>query len=286
MRWLKRAAEGAADLARDTIRVRRGPLPPAMQNGVARTLRRLHLRLLGPAALGAVESPILDYQVRAYSLPTLAFLFREVFVDLDYHFVSDSPEPFILDCGSNIGMSLLFFKTLYPQSTVIGFEPARQTFELLKHNVDRNHLPGVTVHQCAVGDSDTPIAFFETTVPGSPTASIRAPRGGEQPVMVPQVRLSQFVDREVDFLKLDVEGAEWNVVNDLVSTGKLRSFRHMVIEYHHHIEPEDDRLSAFLLELERHGFGYQVRAMPYGVRRPRQFQDLLVYAYRKNDQSK
>jgi FkbM family methyltransferase len=285
MPWLKTAAEGGADWARDSIRVRRGPLPRAMQPAVIRTLGRLHLRLLGPRPAEAVECQILDYRVKAYSLPTLAFLFREVFVDLDYHFVTDVPNPVILDCGSNIGMSVLFFKSLYPQASIIGFEPARQTFELLRHNVDSNHLPDVTVRQCAVGDSETPIAFFETAVAGSVTASIRAPRGGEKPVMVPQVRLSQIIDREIDFLKLDVEGAEWNVLNDLVASGRLRSIRQMVIEYHHHIEPEDDRLSAFLLELERHGYGYQLRAMPYGVRRPRQFQDLLIYAYRKDGQS-
>lgn len=67
-----------------------------------------------------------------------------------------------------------------------------------------------------------------------------------------------------------------------MSTGRLRNIAQMAIEYHHHLETSDDRFSHFLHELERHDFDYQIRALPRGPRRPREFQDVLVYAYRKD----
>jgi FkbM family methyltransferase len=271
-----------AGWARDAVRVRRGPLPPPMKSAVIRTLAALHARSLGRRRDAAVDCRILDFEVGAFSLSTLTFLFREVFVDLDYFFETTKQSPFILDCGSNIGVSILFLKALYPNASIFGFEPARETFTLLEQNIARNHLADVTVLQRAVGNSEAPLQFYETAVAGSPTASANAGRGTTKPVIVQQVRLSSFVDREVDFLKLDVEGAEWEVLDDLVSTGRLRNIAQMAIEYHHHIEASEDRFSRFLHELEQHDFGYQIRALPNGPRRPREFQDVLVYAYRKD----
>jgi FkbM family methyltransferase len=271
-----------ADWARDAARVRRGPLPGHLKSAAIRTLGMLHLRSVGRRDDGPADCGIVGFRVGAFSLSTLTLLFREIFVELDYYFETGRPAPFILDCGSNIGISILFFKALYPQSTIIGFEPARETFGLLSRNVERNALSGVTLHQRAVGNSDDPITFFETSVAGSPTASTNVHRDSNRQVTVEQARLSQFIDREVDFFKLDVEGAEWAVLDDLIATGRLRHIVQMVIEYHHHIDTAVDRFSAFLEQLERHDFGYQIRAVPYGPRQPREFQDLLIYAYRKD----
>lgn len=51
------------------------------------------------------------------------FLFNELFADACYSFRAQTDSPLIFDCGSNIGLSILFFKKLYPKARVIGFEP-------------------------------------------------------------------------------------------------------------------------------------------------------------------
>jgi hypothetical protein len=107
---------------------------------------------------------------------------------------------------------------------------------------------------------------------------------GKAKTLVQQVKLSRFIDREVDFLKLDVEGAEDAVLDDLVSSGAINNIDQVVVEYHHHIDKEKDAFSIFLAQLEESGFGYQIsghydlseRASPGGF-----FQCLHVYAYRK-----
>ena len=58
--------------------------------------------------------------------------------------------------------------------------------------------------------------------------------------------LSQYIAREVDFLKIDVEGVEKDIVEDLKSTGKLQLVKQMVVEYHHNISKDTDALSSFL----------------------------------------
>jgi hypothetical protein len=81
---------------------------------------------------------------------------------------------------------------------------------------------------------------------------------------------------------MDIEGAEQQVLEDLASSGTLRRIRSMVIEYHHHIAPNDDALAQFLRLLEVHGFGYQLRAPLRDLTARDEFQDMLILAYRRD----
>jgi hypothetical protein len=56
----------------------------------------------------------------------------------------------------------------------------------------------------------------------------------------------------------------------------------MVIEYHHHVNPGEDRLGAFLAMLEDQGFGYQIRAPLDPPFTRSAFQDVLIYGYRND----
>src|SRR6266487_3582389 len=54
-------------------------------------------------------------------------MYNETFKYNQYRFTADTSAPFILDCGSNIGVSVVYFKTLYPQAKIIAFEPSPDT---------------------------------------------------------------------------------------------------------------------------------------------------------------
>lgn len=223
---------------------------------------------------------------------SLHYLFYEIFALQEYRFRTDSPTPLILDAGGNIGMATLFFKMLYPGAIVHTFEPGPRTFALLQANIRANHLSGVTAHNVALSDTDADMEFFtDAADSASMFASLRPERSVQwtDPAHAERVqssvrgaRLSGFIDREVDFLKLDIEGAEAAVLRDLVESGTLRRIRAMVIEYHHHITPKDDALASFLRTLEEHGFGYQLRAPLRDLTERGQFQDILIAAYRRD----
>jgi len=225
---------------------------------------------------------IIGYQVRFCTYGALSWLFKEIFLDQEYHFVSRKMSPFIIDCGSNIGMSLLYFKTLYPDAEILAFEPDEAAFSCLEANVKANKLRGVAIARKAISNKEGPIDFYyDADNPGSLGMSTRFERMPKQKCLVEATVLSKYVDREVDFLKIDVEGVEQTILEELGQAGKLSHIYQMVIEYHHHIVRHEDALSRLLELLERSGFGYQVAAT---MRRPLQgqvFQDVLVYAYRK-----
>ena len=231
---------------------------------------------------------MLESKIQLLDYRAFVDTFIEIFVRRDYAFEAKSDSPVIIDCGSNIGMSVFFFKYAYPNCRVIAFEPDPETFQVLKTNAEMNQWGNVELHNVAVFPTEGIIDFYsDPDRPGSLVMSTcrgRFSRGPDRPVTLHKVqarRLSPYIQEEVDFLKMDIEGIETAVMEELAQCGKLRLIRQMVLEYHHHLDPEEDRLSGLLQLLEMHNFGYQ-----FHVSTPRPFvkktlQDILLYAYQR-----
>jgi CRISPR/Cas system-associated exonuclease Cas4 (RecB family) len=99
-------------------------------------------------------------------------------------------------------------------------------------------------------------------------------------VNVRGARLSTFIEREVDFLKLDVEGAEVRIIRDLADSGKIGLIHQMVIEYHHDVPIEPAALSHLLRLLEDAGFTYQMSTWSFPVVGHEHPQAILIGAFR------
>ena len=229
------------------------------------------------------NSKILGYKVNYLSAEFFRYLFNEIFINLEYNFSTDKKNPKIIDCGSNIGMSILFFKMLYPEADVIAFEPDIRAFECAQNNIQDNSLKNVNLINAAILDKDGEIPFyFDDKTPGSLCMSTNPDRSQGSVTMVKSHCLSPFIDSEIDLLKMDIEGAEIVVLPELYASGKLAKIRQLVIEYHHHINEEEDNLSEFLSILEKAKFGYQLRTHWDHKCGHQSFQDVVIYAYRKS----
>lgn len=245
--------------------------------------------LKGSACDAGRVTRVAGWRVHFWSYRGLAHLFGSKFIELEYWFRSESPRPFIIDCGANIGIAVLYIKTLYPDAEIIAFEPQPRPFSALAKNVQDNHLTAVEIHEAAVGARDGRAPLYAGPAgdgsayppdPGSGQASLHA-QGRTSSDVVEVVRVSRYVDRPVDFLKIDIEGTEMDVMSELAESGKLRLIREMAIEYHHHTVRMEDKLSELLRLLEDHDFGYFVALpaeRPYGRS---VYQDVLVRAYSK-----
>ena len=178
------------------------------------------------------------------------FLVHEVFVQAVYAFRSGSAAPFIIDCGANVGFTTLFFTKLFPGARIVAVEPEPGTAAWLRGNVEGNAAAGgVRIVEAAVaGREGTVTLFAPETDPGSMTSSTREEWTAGAGTEVRAIRLSSLIDAPVDFLKLDVEGAEYEVLRELVATGAIARVRETTIEYHPLAsEPEGaDALAALL----------------------------------------
>jgi len=179
---------------------------------------------------------LLDYKISYNNLPELLSIFNDIFIRKEYFFkdFKEGKEPlFIIDCGAHIGLATLYFKREYPESEIIAFEPNPETFKLLTRNVENNNLENVTLVQAALSGQDGERMLFLSRKDWHWEDSLIAPRrDGGRTISVPTKRLSPYVDKRVDLLKLDIEGAEAEVIRELANERKLARIRRVIIEFH------------------------------------------------------
>ena len=222
---------------------------------------------------------IFGFKVSANSYSILSFLFKEIFISKDYFFETSKSNPLIIDCGANIGMSVLYFKSLYPDCSIIAFEPNPEAFLLLKKNVERNNLKNVELYNLALSDNSGEINFFVGDKENILLASTNTERGGAKTFKIKSDQLSRYINTEVDLIKIDIEGSEIQVLNDLVMSGKIKNAQNYIIEYHHRINTEKSSLSSFIKPFEEADFEYNIKATfgKIGV-----FQDILLNCYKRD----
>jgi FkbM family methyltransferase len=129
----------------------------------------------------------------------------------------------ILDLGSHMGASILFWRERFPEARIVGVEPDPVTFRRLYRNV--GSWPGVELHNVAVAERDGPTRFSSAR-----QGWISSLSGGGDLVVV-EARSFRGLMEEVgyvDLLKVDVEGAEWQILDDRA----LQSVGAIVGEYH------------------------------------------------------
>ena len=188
-------------------------------------------------------------------------MFREIFVKRLYEFRCDRADPYILDGGSNVGLSIIFFKRLFPAAKVVGFEPDPRAFGVLQRNVASCGLIDVTLVDRAVWTSETTLEFFRE---GADAGRLTQPLAAATSCSVRTVRLRDYLTQRVDMLKLDIEGAETDVVLDIAD--RLADVQHIFVEYHS-FAGQPQRLDELVGALAQADFGS--RCSPNSLRHDR-----------------
>ncbi len=126
----------------------------------------------------------------------------------------------ILDIGSNIGASIIYFHEKFPDAQIFGFEPHPDTFRILEKNVSGlnrvrifNYGLGANRQRVAVKADDVNFGAFNTR-------GVFKDRGFPAATIECEVRRLDDVLREngiaqVDLIKIDCEGAEADVFSSL-----------------------------------------------------------------------
>ena len=226
-----------------------------------------------------VRFRFLGYDVESFSYTTLLMLFKEIFVTQVYSLAMPAECPVIVDAGANIGMATLFFKHRYPESRIWAFEPDPRAFALLERNVARNGLRNITLINAALSDRDGALPFYyDEATPDLLIMSVNPERLSRNQRPVTCVKGSTALPSgTIDFMKMDIEGAEVAVVAELAASGRMADISRLALEYHHGIGSAPSRLGGFLCLLEESGFVYSIRA---DFAPPGRFQDVGIAALR------
>jgi FkbM family methyltransferase len=210
-----------------------------------RRLRRLpryrpfQTRILGPSLVG-VDGP------SCYAA------FGEIFRKRYYEFASASAAPRIIDGGANIGLSVIFFKRLFPRARVTAFEPDPDVFAALAKNMRSFGLGDVELVNKALWVREETLGFHQD---GADGGRLNVAQDHGRSLIVPTLRLQSYLNEPVDMLKLDIEGAEVDVLLDCAD--RLSNVRNCYVEYHSFAD-RPQRLDELLGVLRGAGFRVQL----------------------------
>lgn len=161
--------------------------------------------------------------------------------------------PYIIDCGANIGLSVIYMKRLYPSAEILAFEPDDTNYSLLEKNIDSFGFSGVILKKEAVWIENTTLQFSSE---GTMTSKITAGRQADNTINVKAVRLKDILVKEVDFLKIDIEGAEYQVLTDIAS--QLYQVKNLFLEYHGTFE-QNAELTEMINIISKSGFKFYIK---------------------------
>ncbi len=238
---------------RNVAAIAASPEPPSRRR-LAASYAELRLR----RAVGRPPrlARLLDWRVEFVDYPALVDLYLEIFVRRHYPFTRRRERPFVIDAGANIGVASLYFATVAPDANVLAFEPNPTAYRLLAANMRRNGLEHVECLPLALAREPGP-RTLRTPAPAHGGASLELEGAGWSSVEVDAVRLSDRIAGRpaVDFLKLDVEGSEQAILDDLYASGTIRLVGELVLEHHPRRAGDLGRLLAGLSD---HGFEYRI----------------------------
>lgn len=175
--------------------------------------------------------------------------YRAIFEQEIYIFTPEQTSPRILDGGANIGLASLYWKQKFPEARITAFEPDPEVYAALEKNMAAHGHEEVTLVQKGLWSEDTTLRFAPDGADAGHIATVADEEAEQQEV--PVTRIVPYLREPVDMLKLDIEGAEVEVLGD--AAGHLKSVRNLFVEYHSYVG-EEQQIDKLLRVLRQAGF--------------------------------
>jgi len=181
-----------------------------------------------------LKSPALELTVRG---KMDIWSIKETFIDRFYaRYGCDLDEGWtIVDIGAAIGEFSLFAAVHDPSARIFAYEPFQESAGIFQENISANGIRNITLIPMAVWKTNTSLQLDFSQLEPLQITSNEAGKDNKHLDRVQAVSLQEVLKANrldsVDLLKLDCEGAEFDIL--LGSQPEVvRHFKRMIMEYH------------------------------------------------------
>jgi FkbM family methyltransferase len=150
------------------------------------------------------------------------------------------PQDIVVDIGANIGVFSLY-ASRYTQNRIFAFEPFAVNFEYIKQNIASNNITNITPVCAAVSDQVGTVKLYTTGLPSGNLLFDHYVGGKIDKFTEVECTTLQKImtDNQIttlDFLKLDCEGSEGNILQS-TPVECLQRIRKIALEFHDNVSP-------------------------------------------------
>ena len=189
---------------------------------------------------------------------------KEIFELREYKEVEaiiKSAKTLIIDAGAQAGFFVLFCRALNPEVKILAIEPDEDNLELLNQHIGINNLKNVEVIPAALaGKSGLRDFFISSDSHNHSLFKVLVPRISKN-AKIKTYSLDDLLKeqgiKEVALLKLDIEGAEYEVLRNFTHWKKIKN---IALEYHDFGEWQHQKLEKLLSD---NGFKVKSRSSKF-----------------------
>ena len=172
-------------------------------------------------------------------------ILNEVFIKEDYSFELKD-DCIVVDIGANVGFSSLYFSRMDNVVKIFSYEPVKDTFNTANKNLDQKNISKkTTLFNFGLGGKERKETFFykhqakgNSGLRGSLSQSYKNPENCETRVVeikkASEVLETIFKENALykKVLKIDCEGAEYEIIEDLVQADMMNKVDVIMMEWH------------------------------------------------------
>lgn len=139
-------------------------------------------------------------------------VFYQIFIEENYHFFPNGYKPsVIVDLGANVGYSSIWFHKFFPESRIIALEPESENFKFLSKNIEP--FKRITAIKKAIWYQDEDLFIKNPEALSWSFETSKFPKNGSIRIEGISINtlMNQFDLQKIDLLKIDIEGAEFDL---------------------------------------------------------------------------
>ena len=196
------------------------------------------------------------WKINALYNTQIGFLVKEIFVE-EVYALNKNKEVFkILDLGSNIGLSVAYFKMRFPDAATEAYEPDKNSFQFLQKNIRENDWKNVSANETAVSDKNG--FLFAASIVEKASVNSNFATSGNEESRVAAKDISEILQQNFDVIKMDVEGGEWRIFKKIIDQHLIAKANNWFVEFHQ-IEKNKKQFEEILNCFAKSGFKKEER---------------------------
>lgn len=170
------------------------------------------------------------------------FILKEIYIEYCYNFALTNKEVVVIDIGMNVGMASLFFASRPDVTAVYGFEPFAPTYEQAQHNFKNNakYAAKVKPHLFGLSSKNEHLTMpYNYLSKGRVGVYETISEKDRQQITIELRAIHEILPTIIQqhpqaalVLKIDCEGAEYELLETLHQQGFPDSVKAILMEWH------------------------------------------------------